>query len=64
MYFLLKIKIKIFRTVQVPVEKVVTDYYPVEYETEYVPRKTYETYTDYVEVERVREVIEYDAVER
>ena len=64
MYFLLKIKIKIFRTVQVPVEKVVTDYYPVEYETEYVPIKTYETYTEYVEVERVREVIEYDAVER
>nr|CAI39403.1 EPI24 [Paramecium tetraurelia] len=50
--------------VQVPKTKYVTDYYPVEYQTEYIPRTVYEQQTEYVPVTKTVPRVEYDAVER
>jgi hypothetical protein len=50
--------------IQVPKQKYVTDYYPVEVMTEYVPQVTYETETEYVPVQRQVQKVEYQAVER
>ncbi len=50
--------------VKVPKEKVVTDYYPVEYETEYIPQVTYDKVIEQVPVERLQQRVEYQAVER
>ncbi|CAK82000.1 unnamed protein product (macronuclear) [Paramecium tetraurelia] len=38
--------------VKKPVTKYVTDYYPVEYQTDYIPRTVYETQTEYVPVQK------------
>jgi predicted nucleic acid-binding protein len=35
-----------------PRERRVTDYYAVEYQTEYIPQVQYEKFTEYVPVER------------
>jgi hypothetical protein len=50
--------------VQIPKERVVTDYYAVEYQTEYVPQVFQDVYTEYVPVERVQERVEYYPIER
>ncbi|CAD8052735.1 unnamed protein product [Paramecium primaurelia] len=50
--------------VKKPVTKYVTDYYPVEYQTDYIPRTVYETQTEYVPVQKTVPRVEYEAVER
>ncbi|CAD8088783.1 unnamed protein product [Paramecium sonneborni] len=50
--------------VQVPKTKYVTDYYPVEYQTEYIPRTVYEQQTEYVPITKTVPRVEYEAVER
>jgi hypothetical protein len=48
----------------VPRERRVTDYYAVEYQTEYIPQVYQDKYTEYVPVERYQERVEYYPVER
>ncbi|CAK62403.1 unnamed protein product (macronuclear) [Paramecium tetraurelia] len=50
--------------IQVPRERYVTDYYAVEYQTEYVPQVFQEKFTEYVPVDRYQERVEYYPVER
>ncbi|CAD8060976.1 unnamed protein product [Paramecium sonneborni] len=52
------------RTVQVPRQKWVTDYYPVEYQKEYVPQVSYEKQIDYVPVEKNVPRVDYLEYER
>ncbi|CAD8184628.1 unnamed protein product [Paramecium pentaurelia] len=50
--------------VQVPKTKYVTDYYPIEYQTEYIPRTVYEQQTEYIPITKSVPRVEYEAVER
>ncbi|CAK73015.1 unnamed protein product (macronuclear) [Paramecium tetraurelia] len=52
------------RTVQVPRQKWVTDYYPVEYQKEYIPQVSYEKQIDYVPVEKNVPRVDYLEYER
>jgi hypothetical protein len=45
--------------VQVPKSKMVTDYYPVQVQTEYVPVYTYETQLETIQVEKIVPKVEY-----
>ncbi|CAD8146799.1 unnamed protein product [Paramecium octaurelia] len=47
------------RVVKVPKQKWVTDYYPVEYQKEYIPQVTYEKQVDYVPVEKTVPRVDY-----
>jgi hypothetical protein len=48
----------------IPIEKAVTDFYAVEYLTEYVPQNFTERVVDYVQQETINEVVNYRPVER
>jgi hypothetical protein len=50
--------------VQIPHERQYTDYYAVEYQTEYIPQITYDKVTEYQAVERYQDRVEYYPVER
>ena len=48
----------------IPIEKAVTDFYAVEYLTEFVPQNYTERVLDYVQQETINEVVSYVPVER
>ncbi|CAD8087371.1 unnamed protein product [Paramecium primaurelia] len=50
--------------VQVPKTKYVTNYYPIEYQTRYIPRTVYEQQTKYIPITKSVPRVEYEAVER
>jgi hypothetical protein len=50
--------------VQIPRERYVTDYYAVEYQTEYIPQVSYDKVVEYMPVDRYQERVEYYPVER
>jgi hypothetical protein len=51
------------RAERVPVERLVQDYYAVEYQTEFVPRIIEEKVIDYVQQEKVFERVQYTPYE-
>jgi len=54
---------QVVRAERVPVERLVQDYYAVEYQTEYVPRIIEEKVIDYVQQEKVFERVQYTPYE-
>jgi hypothetical protein len=54
---------QVVRAERVPVERLVQDYYAVEYQTEFVPRIIEEKVIDYVQQEKVFESVQYTPYE-
>jgi hypothetical protein len=51
------------RTEKVPIERLIQDYYAVEYQTEYIPRIIEEKVIDYIQQEKTWERVQYIPVE-